>query len=188
MFNIGEEIVAAYLRCIEGCDFVQKNLPTPDEQGEIDVIGINLKKKILYVCEVTIHLVTGMNYTKNSKNNNVPKLIDKFERSIHYANSYFSDYTKRFQFWSPIVKQAKEGSKRNQMKDLEEVKSHFQREREIDIELIINTEFSDRFEKLRNYASQQNKALNSPVLRLLQIEEHLEKFIKKHKEDFSPDG
>lgn len=45
MFNIGEEIVAAYLRYIEGCDFVEKNLPTLDEQGEIDVIGINLKKR-----------------------------------------------------------------------------------------------------------------------------------------------
>jgi Holliday junction resolvase-like predicted endonuclease len=40
--NLGEEIVAAYLQYIQGCEFIQQNLYTPDVQGEIDVIGINL--------------------------------------------------------------------------------------------------------------------------------------------------
>jgi Holliday junction resolvase-like predicted endonuclease len=59
MFNLGEELVASYLEYIKGCDFIQKNLYTPDVQGEIDVVGINLKSKEIYVCEVAIHLTTG---------------------------------------------------------------------------------------------------------------------------------
>lgn len=37
--------MACYLEHLKGCDFIQKNLYTPDAQGEIDVVGINLKKK-----------------------------------------------------------------------------------------------------------------------------------------------
>ena len=45
--NIGEEIVSVYLQYIRGCEFIQQNLYTPDVQGEIDVVGINLKSKEL---------------------------------------------------------------------------------------------------------------------------------------------
>lgn len=57
--NIGEEIVAAYLQYVKHCEFIQQNLFTPDVQGEIDVVGINLEPKEIYVCEVAIHLTTG---------------------------------------------------------------------------------------------------------------------------------
>jgi Holliday junction resolvase-like predicted endonuclease len=50
--NIGEEIVMAYLQYIKGCEFIQSNLYTPDVQGEIDVIGIDIDNKKIYVCEV----------------------------------------------------------------------------------------------------------------------------------------
>jgi len=63
--NLGEELVAAYLQYLKGCDFIQQNLYTPDIQGEIDVVGINLNTKTIYVCEVAIHLVTGLRYTKD---------------------------------------------------------------------------------------------------------------------------
>ena len=45
--NLGEEITAAYLQYIKGCEFIQKNLYTPDVQGEIDVVGINLRVKAI---------------------------------------------------------------------------------------------------------------------------------------------
>lgn len=83
--NIGKELVASYLEHLKGCDFIQKNLYTPDTQGEIDVVGINLKKKKVYVCEVAIHLVTGLRYTKERQPNNVKKLTEKFSRDIEYA-------------------------------------------------------------------------------------------------------
>ena len=44
MVNIGEQLVSSYLQYIRGCDFIQTNLYTVDTQGEIDVVGINLKE------------------------------------------------------------------------------------------------------------------------------------------------
>lgn len=54
--NVGEELVSAYLQHILGCDFTQQNLYTIDSQGEIDVVGLNLKDRSVYICEVAIHL------------------------------------------------------------------------------------------------------------------------------------
>ena len=56
--GLGEEITAAYLRYIKGCEFIQQNLYTPDVQGEIDVVGIHLELSTIYVCEVALHLVS----------------------------------------------------------------------------------------------------------------------------------
>ena len=95
---VGEEIVAAYLQYVKHCEFIQQNLYTPDVQGEIDVVGINLEPKELYVCEVATHLTTGLRYVKDRQPNNVQKLTDKFARDIEYANKYFDDYTKYFRF------------------------------------------------------------------------------------------
>ena len=58
--NVGEQLVSSYLRYIRKCDFIQTNLYTVDVQGEIDVVGINLAERKVYVCEVAIHLTTGL--------------------------------------------------------------------------------------------------------------------------------
>ena len=92
--NIGEEIVSAYLQYIKHCEFIQKNVYPPDVQGEIDVVGINLKSKEVYICEVAIHLTTGLQYVKNKQPNNVKKLVEKFSKDIEYTNKYFQDYKK----------------------------------------------------------------------------------------------
>ena len=102
--NIGEELVASYLEHLKGCDFIQKNLYTPDVQGEIDVVGINLKEKKIYICEVAIHLLTGLRYVKEKRSNNVQKLTEKLSRDIEYANKYFPDYERHIMLWSPIIK------------------------------------------------------------------------------------
>jgi Holliday junction resolvase-like predicted endonuclease len=104
MQNIGEEITGAWLQVCEDCEFIQYNLQTPDIQGEIDVIGINTKQKILYICEVAIHLVTGMQYVKNNQPDNVAKFLKKLNKDIDYAEKYFPDYTWKYMLWSPIVK------------------------------------------------------------------------------------
>ena len=64
--NIGEEICGSYLKYIKKCDFVDYNINTTGSvgQGEIDVIGIDQSKKIVYVCEVAVHIATGLQYTK----------------------------------------------------------------------------------------------------------------------------
>ncbi len=106
--NIGEEIATAYLKYIKDCEFIQTNLYIPDVQGEIDVVGIDINNKTVYVCEVAVHLITGLQYVKNKRPNNVEKLYEKFCKDIDYTNKYFPDYKKIFMIWSPIVKNQSE--------------------------------------------------------------------------------
>lgn len=120
--NIGEEIVSAYLEYIKNCEFIQKNLYT-DVQGEIDVVGINIDKKELFVCEVAIHLTTGIQYVKNNQPNNVDKFIEKFSKNIEYTDQYFPDYYKHFMLWTPIVKNQNKKAKHNQLEDLIQVRN-----------------------------------------------------------------
>ena len=179
MINLGEELVAAYLENIKGCEFIQQNLYTPDVQGEIDVVGIDLETKSVYVCEVAIHLTTGLRYVKDRQPNNVNKLTEKFSKDIEYANNHFPNYEKHFMLWSPIVKKSKETSKHNQIKDLEEIQQNIFSKYEINIEFIVNERFLDCLNELREFAKRETKALKSPVLRLMQVEEYLKKHTKK---------
>ena len=180
MFNFGEELVASYLEYIKGCDFIQRNLYTPDVQGEIDVVGINLKSKRLYVCEVAIHLTTGLRYVKDKQPNNPNKLTDKFSKDIEYANKYFPDYKKHFMLWSPIIKDAKDTSKYNQVRDLENIERNIKKKYGVNIEFIVNEVFLNCLNELREFAKRETKELKSPVLRQLQVEEYLKKHVKKH--------
>jgi hypothetical protein len=72
------------LKLIKGCDFVEYNLHTIEEQGEIDVVGINSKNKQLYVCEVATHL-GGLHYSKGGVPDNVSRFCKKFRKNIPYA-------------------------------------------------------------------------------------------------------
>ncbi len=178
MINIGEELVATYLEHIEGCNFIQQNAYTPDVQGEIDVVGIRLKEpKTIFVCEVAVHLTTGLRYVKDKQPNNVKKLFEKFSKDIDYANKYFDGYNKRIMLWSPIVKKSKEGSKHSQVRDLDELQIKIVEKYGIELEYIINDKFLDCMNKLRKHANQKTEELKSPVLRLMQIEESLKKHL-----------
>ena len=180
MLNLGEELVSSYLEYIKGCDFIQKNLYTPDVQGEIDVVGINLKSREIYVCEVAIHLTTGLRYVKDKQPDNVVKLTEKFSKDIEYANKYFPDYGKHIMLWSPIVKSAKVTSKENQLIDLEKIDKKIKGKYGIDIEFVVNEKFLKCLGELRDFAKRETKELKSPVLRLMQIEEYLKKHVSKH--------
>jgi len=178
MTNTGEEIVAAYLEYIKHCDFIQKNLYTPDVQGEIDVVGINLNKKRIYACEVAIHLITGLQYTKNNQPNNVDKLVEKFSKDIEYINKYFPEYEKHFMLWSPIVRDQKPGAKHNQMRDISKIVGTIKMKYNVELEVVINNNFNTCLNKLREYAKGETKNLQSPIMRYLQIEEYLKKRIE----------
>jgi len=179
MINLGEELVASYLEYIKNCEFIQQNLYTPDVQGEIDVVGINLKSNSVYVCEVAIHLTTGLRYVKDKQPNNVNKLTDKFSKDIEYANKYFSDYEKHFMLWSPIIKKSRDTAKHDQVRDLEKIHKNIKEKYNVNIEFIVNEIFLRCVDELREYARHETKELKSPVLRLMQIEEYLKKSCKK---------
>lgn len=179
MQNIGEEIAGEYLKVIKGCEFIEYNLHTPDVQGEIDVIGIDAKNKKLYVCEVATHLVTGLQYVKNGKPDNVERFLKKFRKNIPYAEKCFPDYEKHFMLWSPVVKDQKATAKHNQLRDVNGIKDRLKREFGYEVSLIINAEYQDCLDELRSFAARETKELKSPVLRFMQIEEKLRKHLKK---------
>lgn len=178
MQNLGEEIVGEYLKVILGCDFVEYNLYTPDIQGEIDVVGINAKMNIVYVCEVATHLITGLMYVKNGQPENVNRFAKKFRKNIEYTNKYFEEYEKHFMLWSPIIKNSREGSKNNQLNDIKDIKKQMKIEYDVEIEAIINHEYQSCLDELRAFAAKETKELKSPVLRMMQIEEKLSKHLK----------
>ena len=180
MINVGEQLVSSYLRHIMGCDFIETNLYT-QPQGEIDVIGLNQKEQRVYICEVTIHLTTGLLYVnpKNNRTNNVQKITEKFSRDIEYARTHLRQYEHHFMLWSPIVKRTKGKPENNQIQHVEEVKTNIKERYGVEVECIVNKRFDECLRELRNYAKTQTKALQCPVMRLMQIEEYLSKHLAK---------
>lgn len=179
MQNLGEEITGEYLKVVKSCEFIEYNLQIPDVQGEIDVVGIDVKQKKLYVCEVAIHLVTGLQYVTQASPDNVERFLKKFRKNIPYANKYFPDYEKHYMLWSPIVKNQGVNAKNNQLDDVNEIKDTLKNEYDCDLELVVNHEYKACLDKLRDYAHKETKELKSPVLRLMQIEEKLQKHLSK---------
>lgn len=172
MLDQGEQLVSSYLRFIQHCDFVETNVYTGEKQGEIDVIGLNTKMSEVYICEVAIHLTTGLKYSDN-KDDNIQKLTDKFSRGIEYARNYYKEYEQHFMLWSPIVKES-------QMQHLTEMQKNIRKKYSIHIECIVNERFQVCLEELRGYAKCESKALRQySLMRLMQIEESLCKHVSK---------
>lgn len=177
--NTGEELVSSYLRYIRGCEFIQKNLYTVDTQGEIDVVGINLKEKAVYICEVAIHLITGLQYVKGTSPNNVKKLTEKLCRDIEYAKKYFSEYSLHVMLWSPIVKSGKDGAKHSQSRDLSEIGNNIKSQYGIEVQFIVNDVFLSCLDEMRAFSRKETSELKCPVMRFMQIEERLKKHVAK---------
>ncbi len=174
MINVGEQLVSSYLRYIRHCDFTQTNLYTIESQGEIDVVGVNLAEQQVYICEVAIHLTTGLKYT-----NNVEKLTDKFSRDIEYARKYLFEYDQHFMLWSPIVKNTKGKTENNQIMHLKKIKENIMDRYNIEIEFVVNEKFQKCLRELRDYAKNETKELQCPLLRLMQIEEYVDDYVAK---------
>lgn len=179
MLNVGEQLVSSYLRYIRNCDFIQTNLYTVEAHGEIDVVGINLKEKQVYICEVAIHLTTGLQYVKDKRPNNVQKLTDKFSRDIEYANKYLSEYNRHFMLWSPIVKDSQGQALYNQVGHLAEVKASIKANYGVELECVVNESFLSCLQEMRTFAGSETSELQCPVMRLLQIEQYLTKHVAK---------
>lgn len=178
--NIGEEIAGIYLKVCRNCDFVEYNLYTTEVQGEIDVVGVDTKNKKVFVCEVAIHLETGLQYVnpKDKRPDNYERFVKKFEKDIFYTNRSFDDtYTKTYMLWSPIVKN--QSGKYNQLNDVTEVKKYLKEKHNVDLQLIINDTFLACLSELREFAVNQTEELKSPILRFMQIESKLDKHIIK---------
>jgi len=178
MPNIGEEICGEYLKHILKCDFVSYNITNPDIQGEIDVIGIQLEQKAIYVCEVVTH-TQGLEYVTKGKSNDYNVLKAKYDKGVAYAQKYFKDYQIRLMLWSPIVRINTPKAKYNTMNELKRLKEDLP----LDIEFVINFQYQQALDKLKAHAIKQTAMFTTPVMRMFQIEgnlqNHLEKLHKK---------
>lgn len=179
MQNIGEEIAGQYLKYCRYCEFIDYNLQTVETQGEIDVVGINAKLKEIYLCEVATHLETGLQYTSNARPDNVERFIKKFSKDIEYAKKYFPDYRIHVMLWSPIVKRGKDNAKNDQARDVRQVLDEIEKKYGIEVEAVINQNFLDKLQELRDIAAEKTEELKSPVMRYLQIEEKLIRHIER---------
>lgn len=171
--NIGEEICGEWLRNVKQCEFIQYNLRTPDVQGEVDVIGLNMKSRTVYACEVAIHLITGLQYNKGGQPDNVRRLTAKLRKDAAYVCKAFPDYTRVFMLWSPIVKNQRVGSKHNQTSHINEIARIIKSECDVQIELMVNRKFQEALQALRIVARDTTKEMDSSVMRYLQVEEFL---------------
>ena len=181
MLNVGEQLVSSYLRYIRKCDFIQTNLYTIEAHGEIDVVGINLKEKQVYICEVAIHLTTGLQYVKDKRPNNIQKLTDKFSRDIEYANKYLSEYTRHFMLWSPVVRDSQGQATYNQLGHLVTIKDAIKAKYGVELECIVNEAFLSCLQEMRTFSARETSELQCPVMRLLQIEEYLTRHVGKRR-------
>jgi len=179
--NIGEEIAAAYLKIIKQCEFTQLNLQTKDVQGEIDVLGVNIAERTVYVCEVAVHLTCGLRYVKDRRPNTAAKLIEKFSRDIEYAQKYYPDFQRTYMLWSPVVKSAGDGAKENQILAIRQIQDAIKTRFGVGVEAVINEEFMYCLSELRQHARTTTEELKSPVMRYLQIEEWLQRHLDRRK-------
>jgi Holliday junction resolvase-like predicted endonuclease len=177
--NVGEQLVSSYLRHLKGCEFIQTNLYTVESQGEIDVVGINLKERKVYVCEVAIHLTTGLQYVKDKRPNNVAKLVEKFTRDIAYARKFLAEYNHEFMLWSPIVRDTKGSAIYNQVGHLAEIQAQLLVSTGVELTCVVNEDFYQALKDMRAYAGRKTEELKCPLMRLLQIEELLGRHVSK---------
>lgn len=181
--QIGELIVGSYLRLIDDCELVSYNQRSKEagHQMEIDVLGVESAsgEQTVYACEVVTHL-HGTLYSGNPDTDEwteygsdgyqytLERLWDKFCEDYELLTDVFDDAEKYvLQFWSPVVPNG-------QLTDgLAELQRKFEEKHGVEIDFVINGEYSTRVNELRQEASQTKKSYDEPAFRFLQILEHL---------------
>ena len=187
--NVGEELCGEWLRHVKGCEFLQYNVRLSTVQGELDVLGINLAERIVYACEVAVHLTTGLLYVSGGgQSGNVSKLTSKFRKDIDFVRGAFPDYRHVFMLWSPIVRSSKPGSKNNQLDDVGKVVAVIERDLGVTVEAVVNARFQEAIAQLRAAAARETKELDSSVMRFLQIEEHLRRHLGRGRHEAAAKG
>jgi len=157
--EIGESLVGAYLRYIEGCSLVLYNCFLGGKQGEVDVVAImpptQGTRRTVLLCEVTTH-IRGMSAET------VKKVPAKLERLHEYAQETFPGDEHHFQWWSPYVPQ---GKATDGFAKLEVA----WKKRKCSLEFVINDDYTERIAELIQYASKNPSATSEPAYRMLQM-------------------
>lgn len=158
--DIGESLVGAFYRYVEGCEFVLFNTFLIDEQGEIDVIGIRLgEPRDIYFAEVATH-IDGMNYGTTTET--IAKVRAKLERAQAFARQRFPDDRHHYAIWSPRVPVGMTTTAFDAM--AEEFRGRGER-----LNFIINAEYGNRVQQVIDAARTNGRATSDPAFRMLQV-------------------
>ena len=153
--EMGEYLVGAYLKLIEGCDFVDYSVREPGGGliglNELDVVGIHFKKRTAFLCEVTTH-IRGLLYKDNRET--IRRIAYKHQNQRDYANSRLAEFQPVFMFWSPYVPK---GYVTDHLADIP------------GLELVINAEYKRRVNELQQKAIKERQDTGNPAFRMLQI-------------------
>lgn len=185
----GELLVGSYLRLVEGCELVMYNQRSKEQgdQLEIDVIGVENTEqgeRVVYTCEVVTH-IDGLHYSGTPDNDRwveygnedyqytLERLLRKFNLDKEYVTGLFDadDYSFVFQFWSPVVRGNRD--EKYLLTGLYDMADEFKHENGAELELVINEEYTERIEALRERAGRTEKDYGELGFRILQILEHL---------------
>ena len=183
----GELLVGSYLRLVEGCELVTYNQHSHEagNQLEIDVIGVDNTEdgqQAVYTCEVVTH-IDGLHYSgtpdtdrweeygNDDYQHTLERLWRKFSADKEYVTDLFDADSYVFQFWSPIVRGNRD--EKCLLTGLYNMADEFEAKRDAKFELVINEEYTDRIEALREKAEQTEKDYGELGFRILQILEHL---------------
>lgn len=157
--DIGEYIVGAYLQLKLDCDVVDYNVRPPGGglQGleELDVIGLNLKTRTAYLCEVTTH-IRGLQY--GDHRTTIARIKKKYKRQQQYGAKYLNDFSCQHMLWSPVVPK---GFLTGALSEID------------GLQCVINGEYKRRIGELHALAAETTHDARNPVFRLLQILAHL---------------
>lgn len=156
--DIGESLVGAYYRQLEGCHSVLYNNFVPHAQGEIDVIALRLGAGVEIFCaEVAVHL-ESLQYGTYPQT--IEKVTTKMVTARAYCERVFRDSSIVLEFWSPIVPKGLVAAIR-------------ERGDEHGFMLVANGDFTDRVQKLMDAAGKHTKQTGELAYRMLQLLTHL---------------
>lgn len=187
----GELLVGAYHQRLNSCEIVSYNNRSeePGDQMEMDVLAFDNHRdnenQHIYVCEVVTHLDGGlysgtpdntdgrcMDYSNTSSyHHSLETLWRKFVDGHDYVDRTFPKADYSFQFWAPVVTG---GHNRGYLiQGLERLQNEFKSETDEQLELIINTNYTDRIDELQKKAKGDTSNYGSPAFRFIQILENL---------------
>lgn len=161
--EMGESLVSAYFKYVEGIRMVVHNAPFDQGQGEMDLIAIDPIARRVILCEVTTH-IDGMLYG-GGYDDTRDKVRDKLERAKRYATTHFPDWKHEFQQWAPVVRPTMAAK----LTELEEEL----RKKGMDVSMVMNGRYAERVSELQDLAAKTVSATDEPAFRLLQILQHL---------------
>lgn len=151
--EIGEYLVGAYLKVVNGCDVVDYHVRLGDGEADVvDVLGVDISNKTVYLCGVSTHL-TGLRH--GGTNHSTIDLINEKRRTYQvYAEANFADFSHRFMLWSPVVES---GYLENRITEID------------GLELVANSDYKKAVNELTEKANADKRDIGNPAFRMLQI-------------------